>query len=125
MDRGYITFQFGGATRRVPVNIGVAADIEEATGVGCIALMRAIGRGEATMLTAAAVIGCALRSIGQDYNDATLKKYAIEAGIIPTNTIAARVLGALLKPPTAGKAAAVAKPAPAAETEAASTTLPN
>lgn len=108
MDRGTLTFDFGGISRRVPVTIGLAPAIEEATGIGCIALVRRFGAGEASLRMAVAVIGAALESIGQRYSEDKLLEYAGEAGVIATNTIAARILGKLLEPPpkTAAKAAA-------------------
>lgn len=113
MDRGSLSFHFGGNLRRVPIVIGIAADIEDATGVGCIALMRAIGSGEARLSVVTEVIGCALRSSGQNFDAATLKKYTLDAGVIAANTIAARILGALLAPPE-GKGEAGGMPNPPA-----------
>lgn len=99
MDRGTLTFDLGGVQRRVPIVIGLAPEIEEATGVGCIALVRLFARGEATLRTAVAVIGVALQSTGQKYSDDALLKYAGEIGIVRTNTIAAQILGKLMETP--------------------------
>lgn len=104
-DRGTVSFRFGGLARTVRVELGLAIDVEEATGTGALDLAGQLFRSQARFGQALVVIRCALARNGVVYDDSDMLEYAQHEGITETMLTAGKIMGALfVKPTKAGKA---------------------
>lgn len=102
-----VRFKLGGLERRVTTPLGLAVDIEAATGVGILALTTRVARGEAPLLHVVEILRLALERSAVVYtSDEILEQIEKYEGIVAAQTAAARVLNGLFykTPQKAGKA---------------------
>jgi hypothetical protein len=118
-----VKFKLGGLERRTTVKLGLALQIEEATGVGIMALVSALARNEARLSHVVEVLRLALAASGQQYSSDDVLEMIEQDGILSASLAAAAVLNGLFyKPPKgrgSGNAAAGDKPATTNTTPAA------
>lgn len=101
--------KLGGIERRIKPTLGTAVEIEDATGVGVIALTLQVARSEARVTHVAEVLRCALASTGQHYSTAEVLTMIEEhEGIVGASMAAAVVLNGLFYRPKQTKGAAKA-----------------
>ena len=114
MANGRATFQFGGVKRTLDIPLGLAIEIEDATGTA-IAQMMAQGAG-LRFGHACAIIGKTLEYHDIPVTDAQVLEWAEASGYEETVIAAAKILAAFFDKPKAVKGAArKGKPNGAAE----------
>lgn len=107
MERGHVTIKLGGLTHSLRVEIGTAPEFEEASGLGLLALFRALYGRTATTSAVVGVIRAAMAANGKPYDDKGVWKLIEHEGISHAYVCAANIVAALFEVPAkeAGKAA--------------------
>lgn len=100
-----VKFKLGGLERRVTVKLGLALQIEEATGVGIMALVAGLARNEARLSHVIEVLRIAMASGGQSYTADELLEMIEADGILAASLAAAAVLNGLFHRPAKGRGA--------------------
>lgn len=93
------TFELAGQSRSVVVTVGLAIEIENATGMGVIMLMAKLRDMRATLTECAAIVRAALAASGQNYTTDKVLAMGMDAGLIEFQLIAAGIVNALFMPP--------------------------
>lgn len=95
-ERGHVAFSLGGQKRLAKVSIEMALDVEAATGLGVMAIMRSYLDGAARLTWTVEILRLALASNGQVYTSNEVRDMIGLDGIVAATADAAVIVGAFM-----------------------------